>query len=50
MKYYVYRYSEAPGDVDIIKFNLTLPEAEALIERLEKEDPYGNYFMKQQNF
>jgi len=50
MKYYVYRISADPGDVDYIEFNLTMAEAEALIEKREKEDPYGNYFMKQQNF
>tara|TARA_Y100000361_G_scaffold145727_1_gene155301 strand:- start:6706 stop:6858 length:153 start_codon:yes stop_codon:yes gene_type:complete len=50
MKYYVYRYSADPGDVDIVKLNLTIVEAERLIEKLEKEDPHGNYFMRKQNF
>ena len=50
MKYYVYRYSADPGDVDIVKINLTIVEAETLLEKLKKDDPHGNYFMSKQNF
>ena len=50
MKYYIYRLGDGPGDVDWVKLNLTMAEADSLLEKLEKDDPEGNYFISKQDF